>query len=243
MDNKTILITGAAKRIGAAIARGLHDADMDIIIHYNTSSDAAMALEAELNTNRPDSACAICADLLDTNSLDSLISQAFSFNKRFDVLINNASVFYQTPINNISEKQWDEMMGINLKAPMLLAQLAAPYLAENNGCIINLTDIHAEHPLKNYPVYSISKTGLVMLTKALAKELGPAIRVNAISPGAILWPETMNDDMKEVILARTILKHQGDVEDIVSAVQYLIENAGYITGQVLTIDGGRTLFS
>ncbi|MEE9117569.1 MAG: SDR family oxidoreductase, partial [Calditrichia bacterium] len=143
----------------------------------------------------------------------------------------------------ISETQWDAMMGINLKAPMLLAKHAATYLAKNNGCIINLADIYAEYPLKNYPIYSISKAGLVMLTKSLAKEFGPEIRVNAISPGAILWPETMSNDTKEAILERTVLKHQGDVEDIVNAIKYLIKNAGYITGQVLTIDGGRTLFS
>ncbi|MEE9552057.1 MAG: pteridine reductase [Gammaproteobacteria bacterium] len=243
MDNKTILITGAAKRIGAAIARGLHDAEVNIIIHYNTSSDAAKELAEELNGKRPDSACTICADLLDINSHDALISQAFSFKERLDVLINNASVFYETPIEDISETQWDAMMGINLKAPMLLAKHAAPYLAKNNGCIINLADIYAEYPLKNYPIYSISKAGLVMLTKSLAKEFGPEIRVNAISPGAILWPETMSNDTKEAILERTVLKHQGDVEDIVNAIKYLIKNAGYITGQVLTIDGGRTLFS
>lgn len=243
MSNKTILITGAAKRIGAAITSGLHDAGMNVIIHYNTSSNEAQALSTTLNRKRPDSAHLIQANLLETDSLAELVDKAYAINQRLDVLINNASVFYATPVNDISANQWEEVMGINVKAPLFLIKHAAPYLAVNKGCIINLADIHAKRPLKNYPLYSISQSGLIMLTKALAKELGPAIRVNAISPGAILWAEKMDDDKKKMILARTVLGHQGSLAEIVNATHYLIEDTEYMTGQVLTIDGGRTLFS
>ncbi len=243
MANKTILITGAAKRIGAAIARGLHGANMDVIIHFNTSQKEATEIASELNAIRPDSAYTIAADLLDTDSIKSFIDQAWSFNQRLDVLINNASIFYPTLLDEVTAKQWGNMMGVNLKAPLFLSQSASPYLAKNSGSIINMTDIHAERPLEKYSLYSISKAGLVMQTKALAKELGPEIRVNAISPGAILWPEEIDNKTKKSILDRTILKKQGNVADIVNAVYFLIENADYITGQVLTIDGGRTTFS
>jgi len=243
MTNKTILITGAAKRIGAAMARGLHGSNMDVIIHYNTSSNEANELASELNAIRPDSAYLIAADLLDKDKIESFIDQAWSFKQRLDVLINNASVFYPTPIDKISATQWGNMIDINLMAPLFLSTIASSRLEKNNGCIINLTDIHAERPLKNYSLYSISKAGLTMQTKALAKELGPKIRVNAISPGAILWPDNINDKLKKTILDRTILKQQGKVIDIVNAAYFLIENADYMTGQILTIDGGRTIFS
>jgi pteridine reductase len=243
MTNKTILITGAAKRIGAAMARGLHGANMDVIIHYNTSSSEAKELTSELNAIRPDSAYPLAADLLDTDKIESFINQAWSFKQRLDVLINNASVFYPTPIDEISATQWEFMFGLNLKAPLFLSTIASSHLAKNNGCIINLADVHAERPLKNYSLYSMSKAGLAMQTKALAKELGPKIRVNAISPGAILWPENIDDKTKQTILDRTILKKQGEVADIVNASYFLIENADYMTGQILTIDGGRTIFS
>ena len=243
MTNKTILITGAAKRIGAAMARGLHGFNMDVIIHYNTSSNEANELASELNAIRPDSAYLIAADLLDKDKIESFIDQAWSFKQRLDVLINNASVFYPTPLDKISATQWRNMIDINLMAPLFLSTIASSRLEKNNGCIINLTDIHAERPLKNYSLYSISKAGLIMQTKALAKELGPKIRVNAISPGAILWPDDINDKLKQTILDRTILKQQGKVIDIVNAAYFLIENSDYMTGQILTIDGGRTIFS
>jgi len=243
MTNKTILITGAAKRIGAAMARGLHGANMNMIIHYNTSSNEANELASELNAIRPDSAYAIAADLLDTDKIESFIDQAWSFKQRLDVLINNASVFYPTPIDGVSATQWGNMIGINLMAPLFLSTIASSHLAKNNGCIINLADIHAERPLKNHSLYSISKAGLIMQTKALAKELGPKIRVNAISPGAILWPDNIDDKTKQTILDRTILKQQGKIADIANAAYFLIENADYMTGQILTIDGGRTIFS
>lgn len=243
MTNKVVLITGAAKRIGAAITRGLHGANMDIIIHYNTSSGEAKNLVDELNSIRRDSACTIKADLLDTDNIKSVIDQAMSFKRRLDVLINNASVFYPTPLNEITAAEWGNIIGINLKAPLFLSTHAAVHLAENNGCIINLADIHGNRPLKKYSIYSMSKAGLIMQTRALAKELGPGIRVNAISPGAILWPEDIDNETKDMIIQRTILKRQGSIEDVVNAVYFLIENADYMTGEILTIDGGRGIFS
>lgn len=243
MTNKVILITGAAKRIGAAITRGLHGANMDVIIHYNKSSSEAKKLAEELNAIRRDSACTIYGDLLDTDNIKSIIKQALSFKHRLDVLINNASVFYPTPLNEITATQWGNIIGINMKAPLFLSLHAAAHLAEYNGCIINLTDIHGNRPLKKYSVYSISKAGLIMQTKSLAKELGPRIRVNAISPGAILWPEKIDNATKELVIDRTVLKRQGTIQDVVNAVYFLIESANYMTGEVLTIDGGRGIFS
>ena len=243
MTNKVILITGAAKRIGAAITRGLHGANMDVIIHYNTSSSEANNLAAELNSIRQDSACTIKADLLNTDEIKSVIDQAISFKHRLDVLINNASVFYPTPLNEITASQWGKIIGINMKAPLFLSTNAAVHLAENSGCIINLADIHGNRPLKKHSIYSMSKAGLIMQTRSLAKELGPGIRVNAISPGAILWPEDIDKATRDLIIQRTILKRQGTIEDVVNAVYFLIENADYMTGEVLTIDGGRGIFS
>ena len=243
MTDKTILITGAANRIGAAIARGLHKRNMNIVIHYNTSTDDAQSLLSELNESRPGSAHLICADLINIKTHYALIEEAFSFKNSLDVLINNASVFYPTDIRDSSECEWDEMMAVNLRAPFYLSKYASSYLTKKNGCIINMADIHGETPLKNYPIYSITKSGLIMLTKALAKELAPTIRVNAISPGVIVWSEKMDEKTKEEILSRTVVNQKGDTEDIVNAVIYLMNQADYTTGQVLTIDGGRTLFS
>ena len=242
MSNKTVLITGAAKHIGTAITRELHHAGMDIIMHFNTSKTDAKSLAAELNSLRADSAFIIQADLRDSGSHSMLIDEAYTINHRLDVLINNASVFYPTPVETFTAEHWDELIAVNLKAPLFLSRCAAHYLAETRGCIINLTDIHAGRPLKNYSIYCISKAGLIMLTKSLARELGPAVRVNAVSPGAVSWPDNMDKITREEILSRTVLKHQGCVEDISTAVRYLIEDAKYTTGQVLIIDGGRTLF-
>lgn len=243
MSNKTVLITGATKRIGAAITRKLHQAGMNVIIHFNSSGTDATSLSSELNELRTDSANTLQSDLRDTSTYRKLIDAAYAINNRLDVLINNASVFYPTPIETFTSDQWDELIDVNLKAPLFLSRCAARYLAESQGCIINLADIHAERPLKNHSIYSISKAGLVMLTKSLAKELGPAIRVNAISPGAIFWPDNMAEETRQEILSRTVLKQQGHAEDVSTAVCYLIEDARYTTGQVLIIDGGRTLFS
>ena len=185
----------------------------------------------------------MAVDLSNTDSCQTLIENVCAINKRLDVLVNNAAVFYPTPLMELNDATWNEFINVNLKAPLFLSRAAAPGLAQTSGCIINIADIHAERPLKGYPLYSISKAGLIMLTRSLARELGPKIRVNAISPGAILWPEDLGDEIRKKILARTALKRPGTVEDITRAVRYLIEDANYTTGEVLVIDGGRTLYS
>ena len=243
MSNKTVLITGAAGRIGAAIARLLHADAMDIVIHYHRSAADAEALAQELNQVRPRSAITVQADLLAPGAAARVIAGAAAFNNRLDVLINNASSFYPTPVATTTEEQWHDLIGTNMKAPYFLAQQAAPHLQEHNGCIINITDIHGERPLRTYPLYSAAKAGLAMLTRALAKELAPAIRVNGIAPVAILWPETLAQEVKDKILSRTALGFKGEPADIARAVKFLIADARYMTGQILTIDGGRSLFS
>ncbi len=243
MPNKTVLITGAALRIGAAITRELHAAGMDVIIHYLNSRQPAESLAAELNAQRPDSAWTLSADLRDSTTLQALIEDAIACNGRLDALVNNASAFYPTPVAEVNETNWNDLMDVNLKAPMFLSQYASEELQRHAGCIINLTDIHGERPLKDHPVYSTAKAGLVMLTRALAKELAPAIRVNAISPGAVLWPESMDEATQQEILERIPLQRRGEPVEIARAVLYMIRDAHYVTGQVLTIDGGRTLYS
>jgi pteridine reductase len=239
---KTAIVTGGAIRIGAAITRELHDMGMDVVIHFNSSTTAANTLAQELNAARPDSAHLLQSDLREPAACRTLIVQAYLINKRIDVLINNASVFYSTPLQDFTTSDWDELMNVNLMAPLFLAQAAAPYLEQNRGCIINLADIYADQPLKNHIIYNISKAGLVMLTKSLALELGPVVRINAISPGAIFWHDNMNESEKNGILAKTVLKQLGRAQDISKAVRYLIDHADYTTGQVLVIDGGRTLY-
>lgn len=240
--NKTVLITGAAHRIGARIAHTLHQQGANLALHYRSSADAALAIQNELNAKRANSVVLIQADLHDTNSLPALIDEAARAWGRLDVLINNASTFYPTPVGTVTEEQWLDLIGTNLKAPFFLIQAAAPQLKQTDGCIVNIVDIHADRPLKNYPVYSMAKAGLVMLTKAMACELGPEVRVNAVAPGAILWPESdMDEKTKEKIVSRTFLKRKGDPMDIARAVLFLIKDAGYMSGQVLTVDGGRSL--
>jgi len=243
MNNKTVLITGAARRIGNTIARYLHKAEMNIVIHFNTSADEAESLAAELNIIRPGSAVTVQADLTNGNNYKAIITTAIDFKGHLDVLINNASFFRPTPLDKITGSDWEKFITLNLKAPLFLSQAAAASLRSVNGCIINITDIHAERPLQNHSLYCISKAGLLMQTKSLAREMGPDIRVNAIAPGAIIWPEDMEDKIKQQILSRTSLKKPGQPEDVAKAIEFLINNAEYITGQVLTIDGGRTLFS
>ena len=242
MKNRTVLITGAAKNIGATIAKELHSSGMKIIIHYNHSQKEATKLVDELNDLRENSAIKIQADLKKKECYSMLINAALDFTGKIDVLINNASAFYPTPLNDINEKNWNELININLKAPLFISKLAAESLKENNGCIINITDIHASNPLINHAIYCISKAGLIILTKSLAKELAPNIRVNAISPGAITWPDGMDSETKENIINQTVLKKMGNAEDIAKTVIFLIEDASYITGQILNVDGGKTLF-
>ncbi len=238
------LITGAAKRLGAEIARSLHSAGDNIIVHYRGSGNEAKHLCHELNQRRADSAISIQADLSDIDALPNLIERSTQQWSRLDILVNNASAFYPTPFGKIEEKDWDQLLNVNLKAPFFLSQSASHWLKQVNGCIINIDDIHGIRPLKDHPVYSISKAGLRALTLALAKELGPVIRVNGVSPGAILWPEeSLTDHKKQQILSRITLKKSGTPEDIANTVEFLAHHANYITGQIIAVDGGRTLFS
>ena len=240
---KNVLITGAAKRIGAACARLLHSEGCNVFLHYRSSAMAAQQLCDELNQRRPHSAKIMQADLLDITGLKAIAREACMAWGGIDVLINNASSFYPTAIPNVTESQWDELVGSNLKAPFFLAQALVKTLTDNKGCIVNIVDIHAERGLSSYPVYSIAKAGLVAMTKVLAKELGPAIRVNGVAPGAILWPDNdLSASAKLDILQRVTLKRSGEPIDIAKAVLFLIKDADYITGQILTVDGGRTLF-
>jgi pteridine reductase len=240
LDGKTVLITGAARRVGAAIVRMLHGAGAKVAIHHRDSGADADALAAELNAVRPASAILLQADLLDTARLPQLVDATLAAFGRLDILINNASTFYATPVGTITESQWDDLLGTNLKAPLFLSQAAAPALARSEGLILNIVDIHGLRPLKGFPVYSPAKAGLVMLTHALARELAPQVRVNAIAPGPVLFPENgLTEDKKADIIDRTLLKRRGSPQDIAKAALFFAADAPYVTGQVLAIDGGR----
>jgi len=242
-NTPVVLITGAAHRIGATTAKLLHQNGMNIVLHYRGSRQQAQAVQKELNDKRENSVILIQADLHITNGLSALIEESIKAWGRLDVLINNASSFYPTKIGKATEEQWDDLIGSNLKAPFFLSQAAAPHLKKTNGCIINIVDIHAERPLKTFPIYSMAKAGLVMMTKSLAGELGPEIRVNAVAPGAILWPENLDEVAKQRIVSRTFLKRQGEPNDISKTILYLIKDADYVTGQIIAVDGGRSLNS
>ena len=239
---RVVLITGAAHRIGATVARTLHADGCNIALHYRNSAAGAEALAEELNGYRPDSVSTHQGDLLDLDRLAPLVEEVVERWGRLDVLVNNASSFYPTEVGTVTETQWDDLMGSNLRAPFFLAQAASPHLAEHQGCIVNIVDIHAERPMKGHPVYSMAKAGKAMLTKALAKELAPDVRVNGVAPGAILWPENeMSDETRDQILDRIALARKGEPEDIARAVRFFILDAPYITGQILAVDGGRSL--
>lgn len=242
LSNRTVLITGAAKRIGAVVSRVLHAAGANLIIHYRSSKGEADDLAASLNATRANSAFTIQGDLCRTAEFPALIEQCLTFTGQLDVLINNASSFYPTSVGEITEKHWDDLLCSNLKAPLFLSQAATTALRKQKGCIINMVDIHGMRPLRNYPVYSSAKAGLIMLTKALAKELGPEIRVNGVAPGAILWPEDdINQVSQDELIAKTAMKRQGNPENIATAIRYLIADADYTTGHIIPVDGGRTL--
>ena len=243
-NKKVVLITGAAKRVGATIAQHCHLQGMRLAIHYRESAQHASTLCANFNQQRKNSAIAFKADLCDTDKLEGLIAQVLEEWGQLDVLINNASSFYPVPLAKVTPKEWEELIASNLKAPFFLSQLAAPHLKQQKGCIINLVDIQARRPLKNYSVYCIAKAGLVMLTKSLAKELGPEIRVNAIAPGIVLWPDDeteFNEALREKIIARNALKRAGTPQDIAKTAVFLINYADFITGQIIAVDGGRSL--
>jgi pteridine reductase len=242
LDHQVILITGGARRIGAQIARTLHAAGARILLHYRSSTAAAKELGAELNAARPGSAALIAADLQQEEAPEQLIAAALGHFGRLDVLINNASTFYRTPVGKITRAAWDDLMGSNLRAPLFLAQAAAPQLAKQRGLIINVVDIHGLRPLKGYPVYSIAKAGLAMLTRSLARELGPDIRVNGIAPGPVLWAEhDLDDSLKREIIGKTALKRAGSPQDIARTALFLIRDAPYLTGQIIAVDGGRSI--
>jgi pteridine reductase len=242
LDGKVALVTGAARRIGAAISRRLHEHGANVAIHYRGSADEANALCDELNAARPDSAIPLRADLSDTVALPDLVRSVTEWHGPLDILINNASSFYPTPPGQISEADWDNLIGTNLKAPLFLAQAALVPLQASRGVIINIVDIHAQRPLRNHAVYGAAKAGLAMLTRSLAKDLAPDIRVNGVSPGAILWPETeLSDEAKNSILGQIPLGHPGEPDDIAGCVLYLVRDASYVTGQIIAVDGGRSI--
>ena len=242
--NKVVLITGAAHRIGATTTKTLHAAGYNIVLHYRSSISGAEELENELNALRANSVALVQGDLHKTDRLLQLIEGAHSVWDRLDGLVNNASTFYPTPVNEITEEHWDDLIGTNLKAPLFLTKAAAPYLKESQGSVVSIVDIHAERPLRDHPVYSIAKAGLAMMTKSMAAELGPEVRVNGVAPGAIIWPENDMDETDKVnILDRTFLKKQGEAQNIADAVLFLLRDAHYTTGHILTVDGGRSLNS
>lgn len=244
MQGKTILVTGGAKRVGAAICRRLHAAGANIVIHFRSSMYEAFALRAELNGLRADSACCTQADLLDITALKGMIDDSIKQFGQLDAVVNNASSFYATPLAELGEAQWRDLVGTNLKAPLFLAQAAADELRRRHGCIINIADIHSERPMHGHLLYSVAKSGLVALTKGLAQELAPQIRVNAVAPGVIIWPEGDgwdDEEKRRKIVAHTLLKREGEPDDIAKTVQFLIADAPYITGQVISVDGGRSI--
>lgn len=242
LASKVALVTGAARRVGAEISRTLHHAGMNIVLHYNASQEEAEQLCHQLNQKRKHSAVTVRAILEEPDSEKTLIQQALASFGRLDALVNNASRFYRTEMGEVTSYAWEDLINSNLKAPFFLAQAAAPALSEARGCIVNITDIHAERPLKDYSVYCISKSGLLMMTRALAKELGPLVRVNAVAPGPVLWPEGSNElseSQKQEIISETVLKRAGTPADIAKAVLFFIRDAEYVSGEVLNVDGGR----
>lgn len=244
MQGKVVLITGGAKRVGAAICRNLHAHGASIMVHYRSSAKEARALQAEFNLKRTDSVALIQADLLNLPMLPNLVGDTVKRFGRLDVVINNASSFFPTAVGEINDKAWDDLIGTNLKAPLFLSQAAVGQLKKNHGCIVNIVDIHAERPMKNYVVYSTAKAGLVNLTRSLARELAPEVRVNGVAPGAIIWPEdeAWSDELsRQRIINSTLLKRVGEPEDIAKAVYFLIADAPYITGQIIAVDGGRSI--
>jgi pteridine reductase len=244
MQGKVVLVTGGAKRVGAAICRHLHAAGANLAVHYRNSSKEAQVLVDELNVLRPESAALFQLDLLNLDALPQLVREVSSKFGHLDALVNNASSFYPTPLAEVNEQQWNDLLGTNLRAPLFLAQAAADELRRHHGCIVNIADIHAERPMHDHLLYSVAKAGLVALTRALAQEMAPQVRVNAIAPGVIMWPENtawVNEEQRRKIVAHTLLKREGEPNDIARTVTFLIKDAPYITGQIIFVDGGRSI--
>ncbi len=241
MQGKVVLITGGGKRVGAAICRRLHAAGANLMLHYRKSAGEARLLSAELNHVRANSVALIQADLLETAKLPSIVEQTLQTFGRLDGLVNNASSFFATPLGEIEIADFDDLVGTNLKAPLFLAQAAAPALRRAQGAIVIIADIHAERPLKNFIVYSVAKTALVGLTRSLAREMAPEVRVNAVAPGPVLWPEDESFDelSRQRIISHTPLRREGTPEDIAGAVHFLLAEARYVTGETISVDGGR----
>lgn len=241
MKGKVILVTGAAKRVGQVIARQLHANGALIAVHYHRAAEEAQALVDEFNNERLGSAVGLPADLLDVAALPMLIARVVEYFGRLDGVVNNASSFFPTPVGSIDLAAWDDLVGSNFKAPLFLTQAAAPHLIAAAGCVVNITDIHAERPLAGYPLYCAAKAALLGLTRALSIELAPHVRVNAVAPGPIMWPDNndFDDVARQQIINNTLLKRVGQPQDIAKAVSFLIEDS-YMTGQVLNVDGGRT---
>lgn len=236
------LITGAGRRVGAVIARTLHDAGYDLALHYRHSADAAQGLADELEQQRAGSTTLVHAELAELDALPALVGSVLARFGRLDALVNNASAFYPTPVGSATPAQWNELFASNAQAPFFLAQAATPALRRAGGAIVNLVDIYAERPLANHPIYCMAKAALLAMTRALALDLGPQVRVNAVAPGAVMWPsEGKPYDDKQAMLERTPLKRAGAPEDVASAVLWLLRDAPFVTGQVIRVDGGRTL--
>lgn len=242
LNGKVVLVTGAARRIGAAIVTRLHENGADVAIHFRSSSADAGSLANRLNKKRSGSAATFQADLLDMAQIPALIETVIEWRGQLDALVNNASSFYPTPVGSITEAHWEDLVGSNLKAPLFLSQAAASELQARHGAIVNIVDIHSRRPLRNHSVYGPAKAGLAMLTRSLAKDLAPEIRVNGVSPGAILWPEDgMTDAAQQSILRKVPLQRPGDPDDIAGCVLYLLRDADYVTGQIIAVDGGRSV--
>lgn len=242
LEDRVAFVTGGARRIGAAIAGALHDAGAKVVVHYRGSRAEAEAIRAQLDGRNAGRVALVRGDLLDTAGLPALVNRAADAFGGIDLLVNNASTFFPTPVGEITESQWDDLVGTNLKAPLFLVQAALPWLRQRRGMVINLVDIHARRPLADHPVYCAAKAGLAMLTAALARDLGPEVRVNGIAPGAILWPEAgVSDQEKAAILAEVPLRRAGSPEDVAACAVFLARDAGYINGQVIAVDGGRSV--
>ncbi|MBS0193895.1 MAG: pteridine reductase [Proteobacteria bacterium] len=236
------LITGASRRIGAAIARRLHTAGYDLALHHRRDDDRMDALLAELESQRTGSTLELRAELADLDALPLMVADTVMRFSRIDVLVNNASAFFPTPVGHATAEQWDALFSANARAPFFLSQAAAPHLRAAGGCIVNLVDIYAQRPLRDHPIYCMAKAALVMLTRALAKDLGPQVRVNAIAPGVVLWPEAgIDDERQHKLLDSTALKRAGEPQDVADAALYLVRDARYTTGEILRVDGGRSL--